>query len=362
MTTSKTEPAVFDQKLKDDRDYWLARLSAGVTPSNIKLDFERPETRTPDLAMVEMDLHGRLYERLARLTGESTLLVYTALLAALKICLRKYTGEKLVVVGSPALKDSERLNALAICTEIDAEMAVRELLVQLRGRLLEDYERQDYPFARLVENLRLSHIQNRCPLFNIAVSLDSLHGEMGDFGQDITIEFSQEAASLRGRIIYRQGLYKHESMVRFKAHFVKALEKMIEDVSKPVKDVEIMPEAEKREVVEEWNDTRVSYSTACLHELIEQQARLTPEAVAVAFLDQQMSYSELNRRANQVARYLRELGAGPEVRVGICVERSAEMVVGLVGIMKAGGAYVPLEATYPKAAARFSCSLIRGYR
>ena len=154
--------------------------------------------------------------------------------------------------------------------------------------------------------------------------------------------------SIEGALEYSLDLYEGETVRRMVKHLMRVLEQVVEDPGIRIQDVELMTEEEREQVLVEWNDTDSEYPEGrCVHELFEEQVKKTPGAIAVVYGEQELTYEELNRRANQLGEYLRRMGVGPEVRVGICVERGAEMVVGILGILKAGGAYVPLDPEYP---------------
>jgi amino acid adenylation domain-containing protein len=165
---------------------------------------------------------------------------------------------------------------------------------------------------------------------------------------DLTLGVTEQGGAIRGALEYRTDLYTQPAMQRMVEHWTNLLTGIVSAPHNPLSELPMLTEEERWQLVEEWNGTEAGYPSRCVHELFEEQAQRTPEAVAVEYEGQQLSYAELNSRANQLGHYLRKQGVGPEVRVGICLERSLEMVVGLLGILKAGGAYVPLDASYPR--------------
>jgi amino acid adenylation domain-containing protein/FkbM family methyltransferase len=274
-------------------------------------------------------------------------------MAALKICLHKYTGSTSIVVGSPVRKQSDdssqTTNVLTIVDDVDDQLSFRQLLLNVRQTLLDAYARQRYPFDRLVWDLGLKSVENKCPLFDVALVLRDIHCDMPEVKNDITITFVKEPGQISRRVAFNKSLFKLESIERFAKHFVNVLQEGLENTNALISELQILTETERHQLLVEWNATQTEYpEDKCIHQLFEAQVERTPDAVAVVFEDEQLTYQELNRRANQLAHYLRELGVGPDVLVGICVERSLEMVVGLLGVLKAGGAYVPLDMDYPQ--------------
>src|SRR5262245_6955480 len=166
---------------------------------------------------------------------------------------------------------------------------------------------------------------------------------------DLSLSLSDRGEDISGRLQYNTDLFDEPTIARMLRHFQVLLEGIVADPNRRISDLPSLTEAEKDQLLVEWNETGRDYpKEKCLHQLFEEQVKRTPDSVAVIFEDQQLTYQELNTRANQLGHYLQKLGVGPETLVGICMERSLEMVVGLLGILKAGGAYVPLDPSYPK--------------
>src|SRR5262245_14630942 len=166
---------------------------------------------------------------------------------------------------------------------------------------------------------------------------------------DLSLSLSDRGEDISGRLQYNTDLFDEPTIARMLRHFQVLLEGIVADPNRRISDLPILTEAEKHQLLVEWNETKRDYpKEKCLHQLFEEQVKRTPDAVAVIFEDQQLTYQELNIRANQLGHYLQKLGVGPETLVGICLERSLEMIIALLGVLKAGGAYVPLDPNYPK--------------
>jgi amino acid adenylation domain-containing protein len=351
MQTEKKR-TIFDKELKEEQDYWVARLSQVSDRAHLVPDYERLADHQYEKDSIRVTLPEELTRKLFSLTNDSPFLLYTALLTGVKICLYKYSGNTSVVVGSPArVKQDEAAplsNALAIADEVEGCSTVQQLLLRVRATLLEAYGRQSYPFARLVRDLKLDEAESRCPLFDVALVLDGLHGPMPEVRQDITLSFTCHGREITGTVEFNRSVFARGSVERFTAHLVQVLHEALKDTSRKVSELQALTEAERRQLLVEWNDTGADYPRdRCVHELFEAQAERTPDAPAVIFATQRLTYRELDERANQLARRLRRLGVGPETLVAVYLRRSPEMIVGLLGILKAGGAYLPLDPMYP---------------
>ena len=239
-----------------------------------------------------------------------------------------------------------------------------ELLRQIRTTTLEAYAHQDIPFAQVVEALQPPRSLSYNPIFQVMLALDNAPGERAlslpglkvsevESTQttaqfDLTLALRDSGQSITGSLAYASDLFDRASIERMSAHLLSLLEAMVADDQQRISTLKLLSQAERQQLLVGFNQTYRPYpSEQCIHELFEEQVARTPEAVAVVFEDRQLSYAELNAHANQLAHHLIALGIRPDDRVGMCMERSLEMVVGLLGIMKAGGAYVPLDPSDP---------------
>jgi amino acid adenylation domain-containing protein len=309
-------------------------------------------------------------EGLARMEGATLFMV---LLAAWQVLLSRYSGQEDIAVGTPIAGRNRTgdegligrfVNTLVMRTDLSGDPTFRELLGRVREVALGAYDHQDLPFEKLVEELQVQRDLSRVPLSPVMFALQNVPRENlqlpgltlqqqevegGTVKYDLFFSMSQEPEGLKGRLAYNADLFDEATLGRMVGHFRTLLEGIVADPDRHLSELQLLTKEELHHLLEEWNDTGTQYSQdRCVHELFEEQVERTPCAVAVAVEEQQLTYRELNRRANQLAHHLRALGVGPEVLVGICVDRSVEAVVGLLGILKAGGAYVPLDPAYPK--------------
>ncbi len=294
------------------------------------------------------------------------------LLTAFDVLLGRLSGQEDVVVGCPIAGRTHRelenvvgffVNTLALRTDLSGEPTFMQLLARVRETTLGAYAHQDLPFEKLVEELRpsrsLSHsslfqvlfaLQNapRCPLEFPNLVVSPIHIEEGTAKFDLSLMLFEEGEALCGWVEYATDLFDAATIERMIDHFRTLLGGIVAAPQQRITELPLLSEPDRSKILVEWNRTETDYpDSACLHELFEEQVERTPDAVALVCGSQRLTYRELNRGANQVAHYLRGLGVGPEILVALCLERSAELVVGLLGILKAGGAYLPVDLTDP---------------
>ena len=298
--------------------------------------------------------------------------MFMTLLAGWQLLLSRYAGQEDVSVGTPIAGrthlETEPLiglfvNTLVLRTDLSAARTFRELLGEVRDVTLGAYQHQEVPFERLVEELAPERSLVQTPLFQVMFSLATLEngtprlGEvkvepLGSGGEaarfDLSLWTTQREDRIGGGLLYRTELFDDETIERMLRHLGILLEGVAARPDGRTGEVDLLSAAERAEVLEAWNDTAAAYGRgACLHEMFAEQAARTPGAVAVVDGSEEVAYAELDRRANYLAHRLRGRGVGPEARVGICLERSAELLVALLGTLKAGGAYVPLDPAHP---------------
>jgi aspartate racemase len=319
-----------------------------------------------------MVLPKNLTEAVKALSRQEGTTLFVTLLAAFQTLLYRYTGQDDIIVGSPIANRNRSeiegligffVNTLVLHTDLSGNPSFRELLGRVREVALGAYAHQDLPFEKLVEELQPERDLSHSPLFQVMfvlqnapaqalelpdLKLNPMEVHNGTAKCDLTLSMVERAEGLQGTWGYNTDLFDFTTIQRVLGHFQTLLEGIVANPGQRIGTLPLLTEAERHQLLIEWNDTQADYpKDSCIHQLFEAQVERTPDAVAVVFEDQQLTYRQLNARANQLARYLQGLGVGPEVLVGICVERSLEMVVGLLGVLKAGGAYVPLDPAYP---------------
>lgn len=353
--------------------YWKQQLE--VTPPVLELptDRPRPAVQTFNGATYSRVIPKSLSEGLTTLSLQSGATLFTTLLAAFQILLYRYTGQDDICTGVPIANREQAeiqgligffVNTLALRTDLSGNPSFQQLLSRVRQVVLGAHAHQSLPFEQLVKALQPARASSYNPLFQVmfvlhnapipplmapGLTLSSWTVETGTAQFDLTLSMSYTEQGLIGTWEYNTDLFDGSTIERIAAHFQNLLSAIVENPQQAVGELPLLSEAERHQLLVEWNDTAREYPTdKCIHQLFEEQVAKTPHAVAVVFEQQELTYRQLNHKANQLAHYLQTLGVKPEVLVGICVERSVEMVVGILGILKAGGAYVPLDPNYPQ--------------
>ncbi|MDT5062902.1 MAG: hypothetical protein QOH63_3361, partial [Acidobacteriota bacterium] len=363
--------------LEEQLDYWKKQLAGAPSALELPTTHPRPLVPTYSGATQSRTLSASVANSLKELSRREGATLFMTMLAAFNVLLHRYTHQTDIVVGSPLAgrnrAETEALigffvNTLVLRTDLSGDPSFRELLGRVREVTLGAFAHQDLPFEKLVEVIQPERDTSRNPLFQVSFQLSNDSNSAVDaFGEaeevviesqpevekgaakfDLEVNIWESQRGLKAQIDYSTDLFDDASITRMLKHFVRLLEGVAADPYRHVSEFPLLTVEEQHRLLVEWNDTEADYARqSCLHELFEAQVERTPDSVAVSFAGEQLTYAELNKRANQVARRLQQLGVQPEVLVGICMERSIELVIGILGILKAGGAYVPLDTEYP---------------
>ena len=363
------------EELERQLGYWREQLSGELPTLELPADRPRPALQSYRGAHLGFRLSAEVSAGLKELGRREGTTLFMTLLAAFQTLLHRYSGQDDIVVGSPVAgrnnAETEGLigffvNTLALRADLSGEPTFVELLKRVREVCLGAYAYQDVPFEKLVEELQPERDLSRSPLFQAMFILQNTPeqqelrlpglklgrvggGETATAKFDLLLSLQESGEALQGALEYSTDLFDKARMAQLLGHFEVLLQGIVANPRERLWELPLLPVAEFQQTVRGWNETRCDYGpVSVLHELFEAQVERTPEAVALISGSEQLSYGELNRRANQLAHYLRRQGVGAEVLVGLCLERTVEMVVGLLGILKAGGAYVPLDPAYPQ--------------
>jgi amino acid adenylation domain-containing protein len=334
----------------DDRSYWLRLMPQDAGEATLPLDRPRPPVNRPRQATITVVFPDALCADLTRLTKGLPFLLYTVVLAGVKICLRRYGAGAVVVTGSPARQThdgSTVATAVPIALEFDGAMRFRDMIGALRDRLNETYGHQIFNCWRLIEHLGRGTIVNRSPLFDVAVIFPDIHGPLADLGNDLTITLTAQAGGIVVEISYNDRLFDKATVERFVGHLLSVLTAALANPAMPVDMLPLITEAERAEITV-WNNTHQQGLRTDLISLFESQIARSPQALAVEFEHDTRTYEMLNCRANRIARWLRARGIGPEQPVGLFAERSIALVEAVLGIIKAGPFVLPLDPSYPR--------------
>ncbi len=353
-------------------EYWKGRLAGAPALLELPTDRPRPAVQSFRGGRHRLTLSPELSGELESLGRREGLTPFMVLLSAFQSLLGRYSSQADVVVGTPIANrthtEIERLigffaNTLVFRADLADDPPFLELARRVRGSALGAYDHQDLPFEKLVDELHPERHLSYPPVFQVMFILQNapapevalaglkllpLEVDRGQSPFDLTLMLAESAGSWSGWLEYVSDLFDAATVARWATHLEVLLGGIVAGPERRVSELPLLMEAERRQLLFEWNATAVSWpGETLLHELFEGQAALRPAAWAVGFGAERLSYGELSSRSNRLARHLRRWGVGAEVRVGLCVERSAEMVVALLGILKAGGVYVPLDPSHP---------------
>ena len=357
--------------LQGQLEYWKQRL-AGI-PSRLELPRNRA-TGSPQVCRGErrsIVLPNELAVALRSLAQREGVTLFMVLLAAFQTLLHRYSGQEDIVVGSPDAGRSHPqteqvvgcfVNVLLFRTGFSGGPTFRELLGRVRDVVLQARDNQELPLPKLVQELDPGRNMNQAPLFQVIFALEKaltvpqlpgLEVSVRELDtrtalHDISLFAMELPQGLRLKFECKKDSFDTTTIERMVAHMSTLLHEIAANPDRKVSTLPILSSAEEEQLTRGWNQFQDYPAKNCIHELFENRVRHTPQRVALVFEGQEISYGELNSRANQLARYLKKIGVGPEVLVGLCVERSLDMVVGILGILKAGGAYLPLDPSYPK--------------
>jgi amino acid adenylation domain-containing protein/non-ribosomal peptide synthase protein (TIGR01720 family) len=365
--------------LEKQLGYWKKQL-IDLPTLNLPTDRPRPAMQSFRGATVPLMISKRVQKSVQALCGQEEATPFMVLLTAFEVLLSRYTNQEDIVVGSPIANRNRAelepligffVNMLVMRGDLSGDPSFREAVRRVKQVCLEAYAHQDLPFEKLVEELQPERDLSRNPLFQVIFQFFSMPGGYDERETDeetitetssgfvdvkntvakfdLRLDLWDTAEGIGGQLEYSRDLFDEATIKRMAAHFQMLLEAVAENPEQRLSQLPLLTNAEQHQLLVEWNETKSNYSReACVHHLFEAQAENTPDSVAVVFAEQQLTYKELNDKANQLAHHLRSLSVRPEVTVGVCMERSLEMIVGLLGILKAGGAYVPLDPQYPK--------------
>jgi amino acid adenylation domain-containing protein len=365
------------ERLEKQVDYWRQRLD-GVPVLSLPTDHPRLPMQRGHGSMVTVTPEPSLLEALRALSRAQNTTLFMTLLSAFVVLMHRYSGQQDFAIGVPIAnrhhQASEKLigtlvNTLALRFDLSGEPSFLELLARVRDASLGAYAHQDLPFEQLVAKLDLARDLSHGPLFqvmfdfiNVAapetrigdLSLSLVEVDRGAAQFDLTLVVMDTRASQHFSFEYDSDLFERETVERMMAELMCLLRNALVHPEQSISEIELLPASERRLLLESWNDTEAEFSNdRCLDQLISDQARRSPDALAVRHGELRLSYGELEQRSDDLARYLRGLGVGSDVPVGLCLERSLDMVVALLGVLKAGGAYVPLDPAFPRERLRY---------
>jgi tyrocidine synthetase-3 len=361
-------------EMKKQEEYWVSRFSDELPVLNLPYDYERPLVQSFEGDNISFSIDEETTEGLRRIAKETGSTMNMVLLSAFNILLSKYSGQEDIIIGMPIAgrphADLQNImgmfvNTLAIRNNPRGEKTYLEFLKEVKENSLKAYENQSYQFEELIEKINVRRDISRNPIFDVMFNMTNI-----DYGTDLeldnlilkqnitenktskfdlTLNAVESEKALEFNLQYCKGLFKEETARRISEHYIQTLSNICKKHTDKISEVEILAEKERNQILYDFNDTKVEYpKDKTIQELFEEQVEKTPNNIAVVFEDEELSYRELNEKSNSLARVLRNKGVKADSIVGIMVERSLEMIIGIMGILKAGGAYLPIDPSYPK--------------
>ena len=360
-------------------DYWKEQLSLPLPKLDLPTDKRRTTTQTFNGGQYSFILPKNITKALNNINTSGNQGLHTTLMAVFMITLYRYTNQTDLVIGTTAVNRSEELefdkiigpfaNTLALRTKLAKNLTFHEVLERVKQTVSDAYNHASIPFAHLLQGLSIERTLAHEPLFQITflfqdaafiaaewhdLKVRPIVMEQTSTPFDLNLTINATKSELIGELNYKSDIFERDTIRRFASHFTQLIEQFIANPKQSISKASMLTEAERHKLLVEWNKTQKDHSQAMFaHELVARQAQLVPDATAVILDDEKLSYHELNRRANQVAHYLTKQGVGPNVLVGVFMERSIEMMIAILAILKAGSAYVPLDPIYPQKRVEF---------
>ena len=361
-----------DEILETQLSYWKGKLDGTPASLDLPTDNPRPAIQTYRGRSHSLILSSSLLNSLKGLSHHENVTLFMILLAAFQTLLQRYTGQDDIVVGSPIAGRNQAeteemigffVNSLVLRTNLSGNPTFQELLERIRETVLGALTHKDLPFEKLVNELQPKRDPSRTPVFQVLFNFENIpekatethdlrieefEFETGFAKFDLTLEIIEKDEGLSCIFEYKTDLFESSTIKRISRNFKNLLESIITNPKQLISDLQLLSKNQRHQLLIEWNETQADFpESSCIHQLFENQVQRTPDAIAAIFDDKHVTYRELNSRANHLAQHLHFLGVGPEVLVGVFINRSLEMVLGLLGILKAGGAYIPLDPSYP---------------
>ncbi|MBK8452744.1 MAG: amino acid adenylation domain-containing protein [Thiofilum sp.] len=357
---------VLDRQLS----YWKQTLKDAPALLELPTDFPRPPVQTFKGARLPVRLTDTQITALRALSQRSGASVFMILQSVFALLLAHYSGQTDIVTGSPIANRTQRqvegligffVNTLVVRTDVSGDISFNELLQRVRAQAIEAYSHQDIPFEKLVEELQPTRNLSYSPLFQVMFALRNIPGEDLDLAGltikpvertgvvakfDLTLELNENPKGIFGALEYNTDLFSPATIARMEQHLQQLLDTVLNAPDTKIQSLALLTEQERSQL-QSWNNTKIAFPAKTLVQLFEEQVAKTPDAIAVVSGEQALSYQALNERANQLAHYLMAQGIKPEALVALCMERSVDMLVGLLGILKSGTAYLPLDPAFP---------------
>ncbi|MBO1352039.1 MAG: AMP-binding protein [Hormoscilla sp. GUM202] len=370
--TVQQRKALTQNQFASQSAYWKKQLGSNLPILQLPLDFPRPTMQSDRGQCKSLKLSSNVREQLQRLSKQAGVSLFVVLLGVFKILLYRYTHQEDLLVGIPVSGrhrsgDEGIIGNVANTLVLRSDLSENPSFLTVLSHLQQVYDRalehKDFPFPKLVEELLPERDPSLSPLFQVSfkfqenfplslklpeLTLSSLELENSVVSCDLAVVVQATETGLVWKWHYNQDLFAPATIDRLLVHFQTLLTSLLEHPKQPIEQVNLLTSLERHQLLVDWNETQVQSPSCCLHQLVETQVEKTPNVLAVVDKTQSLTYEELNHKANQLARYLRKVGVEPQDFVGICVERSPQMTIAILGVLKAGGVCVPLDPAYPQ--------------
>ena len=339
---------IFDRELLEAKQYWINNTAGWLENITPIFGGRSPGAGLVKDTKIEFVIEGETYQALLKLTGNGPLLIYTTLLACLNVCFYKYSRTTTFALGSPARTEHEK-NALLILNEISSDLSFRQILMNVSETLKQAYQHQSYPWERLKSDLGMETNEKTYPLFEAAMISRELHGELPPVNNFLTFVYARNPEGIQGEVLFAREQFTPEEVQEISQHMLNVLKQGLHDTTLTAANFNLLNEKDSHKILRTWNDTDVARNESRpVYNVIRDNALKNPENTAILFKDRSLNYADLNKRANQLAHYLRKQGAGPDVPVALLLERSVDLYVTYLATLKADAAFVPLDPAYPK--------------
>ncbi|EJV87811.1 non-ribosomal peptide synthetase [Bacillus cereus] len=364
--------------IEEQEKYWLEEMKGELPVLNMPTDYQRSSLQNFKGDTLSFKINENLSKKINSLVTDIGVTKYIFLLSAFNILLAKYSGQEDIIIGTPVIGRTHPdlddtvgmfVNSLVMRNAPKAEKNFREFLKEVTKRSLKAFENQDYDFGELVEKLNIQYSPNRNPLFDLMFSVQNFGMEFQDKRElkiteysikgrtakfDLSVIINDDAEEITGFVEYKTELYKKQSIEMLIKHYENILGQVVENIDILIKEIECITEEERHEVLYRFNDTKREYPKhKTIKEVFEEEAEMAVEKIAIVSNGVELSYQELNQRANQLARVLRKKGITRDSIVPVLCDKSIETIVAMVAVIKAGGAYLPIDEEYPEARIRY---------
>lgn len=353
-----TKEALLANEHIREGEYWLEKLSGDFEKTAFPYDYEKKDKPGIKMKKWRTSFSNDLYLKIKKLSNHSEIRLFMIIVSGINILLNRYCSNNNIIVGIPIGKQEENIEfintVLALKNEVSKDKTFKEILLSVRESIVEASENQNYPFDVLLYKLGMKMEDKKCPLFDTFVLLENIHVRkyIEDVKTNFNFFFNDTGNELELEIEYNPSFYYESTVVKVARHLENLLNKSLEDVNVPVKDIDIVDADEKWLILNKFNKNINSRNTRVrLNYLFEEQVKKTPNGIALQYDDKCLTYYELNQKANALARKLNEYGIGIENTkniVGIMLERSLNMVISMLAVLKAGAAYLPIDVEYPE--------------